>query len=494
MEIYRYNKVAWSEGVLLTPHHLQQLDRYHEHRLQARVGPLVPYAWGVVHLAIDEDDLTERGGFTLRVFQGVLRSGTPVDVPDVEEAPPRREITPDLFDSASDRLDVYLAVPSERPQAGSYALPGQGSEDGGVGYESRYLIRVARLNDETYGGSELDIDTAALNVRLLFGSEPDETVEKIKIAEVRRDRFGQLSLDEAYVPPSLAISASDRLSDALRDVVQRMAHKCDALWGAHSGGQGRPVSGRYDYSRSDPEILWTLGMLNVLLPALQHYSRTPSMHPEVVYRTLAQGAGLLSVLSAHHPPGSLPSYDHEHLGECIGELCDRIRQFLELAPGAGSSPFLVFPLREGRSERGYPIWQTEVRLDERLFLDDALYLVARATAGEPGEAAALMRELPNVAAVAAPQDVDVYIEGAHGLRLNPRPAPPGTTPPDPAAAGGAGTAGTGSQAEVAYFGLERTGAAWDTIRSRCTLAVHLPQGYQGRFRTLSLELLVGKGV
>src|SRR6188472_745415 len=173
METYRNNKVAWSEGVLLTPHHLQQLDRYHEHRLQARVGPLVPYAWGVVHLALDEDDLTERGGFTLRVFQGALRSGTPVDVPDVEEAPPRREITPDLFDSSSDRLDVYLAVPSERPQAGSYALPGQGSEDGGVGYESRYLVRVARVNDETYGGSEQDIDSAALNVRLLFGSEPD---------------------------------------------------------------------------------------------------------------------------------------------------------------------------------------------------------------------------------------------------------------------------------------------------------------------------------
>ena len=122
MEIYRYNKVAWSEGVLLTPHHLQQLDRYHEHRLQARVGPVVPYGWGVVNMAIDEDDLTERGGFTLRVFQGVLRSGMPVDVPDVDEAPPRREITPDLFDGGSDRLDVFLAVPAERPQAGSYAL------------------------------------------------------------------------------------------------------------------------------------------------------------------------------------------------------------------------------------------------------------------------------------------------------------------------------------------------------------------------------------
>jgi type VI secretion system protein ImpJ len=441
-----------------------------------------------VHLAIDQDDLTERGGFTLREFQGVLRSGTPVDVPDVEEAPPRREITPDLFDSSTDRLDVFLAVPSERPQAGSYALPDQD-----YGYESRYLMRVARVNDETYGGSELDIDTAALNVRLLFGSEPDETYEKIKIAEVRRDRFGQLSLADEYVPPSLAISASPWLTDALRDVVRRISAKCDALWAAHSGGRGRPVSGRYDYSRSDPEVLWTLGALNVMLPAIQHYSRTPGMHPEVVYRTLAQTAGLLSVLSADYPPGSLAPYDHEHLRECIGQVCDRIRLFLELSQGGEATPYLVFPLREGRSGRGHPIWQTEVRLDERLFLDDALYLVATATAGEDGEAGALLRDLPSVASVAAPPDVDVYIEGAHGLRLIPRPAPSGTPAPGPEEADGAGTPGAGPAAESVYFGLERTGAAWDTIRSRCAVAVYLPQGYRGRFRSLSFELLVGKG-
>jgi type VI secretion system protein ImpJ len=490
MEIYRYNKVAWSEGVLLTPHHLQQLDRYHEHRLQARVGPVVPYAWGVVKMAIDEDDLTERGGFTLRVFQGVLRSGMPVDVPDVDEAPPRREITPDLFDSGSDRLEVFLAVPAERPQAGSYALE---ELDSAAAMESRYLIRVARVNDETYGGSELDIDTAALNVRLLFGSEPGETLEKIKIAEVRRDRFGQLSLDGEYIPPSMAISASERLAELLREVVQRMAARCDALWAALGGGRGGPVTGRYDYSRADPEILWTLGAINVLLPALQHYSRTPGIHPEVIYRTLAQGAGLLSVLSSNHPPGNMPTYDHERLGECIGQLCDRIRRFLDLAPGAAVAPFLVFPLREGRSGRGYPIWQTEVRLDERLFTDDVLYLVATATGSEVGQAAALLQDLPSVATVAAPPDVDVYIEGALGLRLIPRPAPPGTPLPGPDTGNGSGGPMGGSSTAVAYFGLERAGAAWDTIRSRCTLAIYLPQGYRARFRAVALELLVEKG-
>ena len=213
----------------------------------------------------------------------------------------------------------------------------------------------------------------------------------------------------------------------------------------------------------------------------------------MIYRTLAQGAGLLSVLSSNHPPGSLPSYDHEHLGECIGQLCDRIRRFLDLAPGAEVAPFLVFPLREGRSGRGYPIWETEVRLDEQLFTDDVLYLVATATGSEPGQAAALLQDLPSVATVAAPPDVDVYIEGAHGLRLIPRPAPPGTPLPAPGAGDGPGGPMGGASTAVAYFGLERAGAAWDTIRSRCTLAIYIPQGYRARFRALRLELLVEKG-
>ncbi|HYS83770.1 MAG TPA: type VI secretion system baseplate subunit TssK, partial [Bradyrhizobium sp.] len=50
-----YTKVAWSEGLFLRPHHLQQNDRYHEHLLESRVRTSTPYPWGFSELEIDRD-------------------------------------------------------------------------------------------------------------------------------------------------------------------------------------------------------------------------------------------------------------------------------------------------------------------------------------------------------------------------------------------------------------------------------------------------------
>ena len=41
-------RVIWSEGMFMSPQHLQQLDRYHEAHVGARVGALFPYDWGLV--------------------------------------------------------------------------------------------------------------------------------------------------------------------------------------------------------------------------------------------------------------------------------------------------------------------------------------------------------------------------------------------------------------------------------------------------------------
>ncbi len=47
-------RIVWSEGMLISPQHLQQQDRYHEALLGERLRALSPHAWGVVELALDE--------------------------------------------------------------------------------------------------------------------------------------------------------------------------------------------------------------------------------------------------------------------------------------------------------------------------------------------------------------------------------------------------------------------------------------------------------
>ena len=46
-------RVVWSEGMLVSPQHLQQADLYHERLLNERLGAAFPFAWGVSQVAID---------------------------------------------------------------------------------------------------------------------------------------------------------------------------------------------------------------------------------------------------------------------------------------------------------------------------------------------------------------------------------------------------------------------------------------------------------
>ena len=53
-----FQKIIWSEGMFLTPHHFQQWDNYYEGLLNQRFEHLSPFNWGVADLTIDGDALT----------------------------------------------------------------------------------------------------------------------------------------------------------------------------------------------------------------------------------------------------------------------------------------------------------------------------------------------------------------------------------------------------------------------------------------------------
>src|SRR5574342_983532 len=83
---------VWSEGMLLSPQHLQSLDRHHEALVSARVGAVSPDDWGVLSLEIDAAALAA-GQVRLARFAGVLPDGLPVDLDEADgDAPPARSL------------------------------------------------------------------------------------------------------------------------------------------------------------------------------------------------------------------------------------------------------------------------------------------------------------------------------------------------------------------------------------------------------------------
>src|SRR5918912_1266891 len=109
-------------GTARRSHHFQQADRYHESHLDFRVRPLVPFGWGAITLAVDADRLEQDGIFRLERFRGVLRSGVIAGMPGADDLPPDRQVTPQDFPATAGRLDVYLALPIDRPNGLNYRM------------------------------------------------------------------------------------------------------------------------------------------------------------------------------------------------------------------------------------------------------------------------------------------------------------------------------------------------------------------------------------
>src|SRR6185369_15177659 len=85
----RYRKVVWNEGMLLTPHHFQQWDNYHEELLNARLASLAPYEWGVLELQVNRESIAN-GYFEVLRCSAVMPDGLLLNIPQTDAAPDPR--------------------------------------------------------------------------------------------------------------------------------------------------------------------------------------------------------------------------------------------------------------------------------------------------------------------------------------------------------------------------------------------------------------------
>ena len=128
------------------PQHFQQSDRYHESLLNLRMKSIAPLYWGVVDLEINEEGL-ENGNFMLLSCHGILPGGAPMDIPETDPVPISRAIE-EHFDPSLEQLDVYLAIPVERPDAANCSLGDNGSN------ETRYATESISVVDENTGDND----------------------------------------------------------------------------------------------------------------------------------------------------------------------------------------------------------------------------------------------------------------------------------------------------------------------------------------------------
>ncbi|MBN2573015.1 MAG: type VI secretion system baseplate subunit TssK [Deltaproteobacteria bacterium] len=311
-------RVVWSEGMLVSPQHMQQADIYHERVLDCRLGAATSLPWGITAVQVDAGALTADQLVVSR-FAGVLPDGLPLDFKAGDpEAPAARPVGAN-FPPALPALEVFLAVPKEREGVPSVAgeMPADGKAAAGKGaIRTRFRSASRKIVDMTGEAADLTMAFAQRNLTVLFGNESLDDYDSIKIAEIVRDAGGALLVSDAYIPPVLTIAASPFLMGAVQRLLALMAAKQRQL----AAERAQRDSASIEFSANDVTRYLQLSALNATIPFLFHAGRNGEVSPRELYLFLIQSAGQLATFSAEADPSAFPPFVFTDLRSTFEEL------------------------------------------------------------------------------------------------------------------------------------------------------------------------------
>jgi type VI secretion system protein ImpJ len=430
-------KLVWSEGMLMSPQHLQQLDRYHEELLAQRLRGVLVDDWGVLRLDLDRRGL-ETGQVRVQEFAGVLPDGLPLAFDQGDAELPAARPVEAHFGPTKPVLDVYLGVPREREGAPNYAEPGKAGR-------VRYVSVKRSVWDATTGVGEAQLSFAQRHVVLLFGDEPREDFEAVKIAEIVRDRAGALAVNEAYVPPCLRVSASSFLMGGVQRLLALAATQQRTL----SEARRQQADATVEFTAKDVTRFLLLNAVNSFIPVLAHYAQPGDLPPRGLYLSLCQFAGALSTFVSEAAPASLPPYAFTDLRSTFEPLFARVSALLGATV---RETFVRVPL-EPRQD-GMHLGQLG---DDRLLR--ATTFVLMVSSSKLAEAQ-IVELLPKLSKVASFTDIANIVQAAApGVPVAVTHRLPSEIP---------------VRAGFVYFTLNASDPYWRNVVSERNLAVYLP--------------------
>ena len=433
----KYRKIVWNEGMLLTPHHFQQSDNYHEELLNSRVQSIMQHEYGVIDLQVNNEAVAN-GNFQITNCRAVMPDGLVVNVPDAEAVPDLRPVA-NHFGVEAEKLGVHLAIPAKKMGEANFQASGAGANG-----NLRFLQEGSLVKDETSGTNEQPIAYAKSNLRIIFDDELRDGFTSLKIAELQRTPTGQLKISDEFIPPILKISASTWVANMLRQVVEILITKSGSL-----GEQRRSSNASLaDFTTSEVAVFWLLNTINASIPTMAHYFRSPMLHPEKLYLEMAGLVGKLMTFSIESHPKDIVKYDHDDLYFTFYSLSSQLKDLLETVIPSRCVPIPLEKTRDtlyvGRIE------------DERLLKEAEFYLAVRAQMPE----AKLMEGVPRVVKIASRDVIDSVIGSAlPGVVLTLASPPPAPIP---------------SRVGFKYFKLDTIGPYWNGINGSKVISVYVP--------------------
>ncbi len=435
------NKVIWSEGMFLNPHHFQQQERYIERYVDGKCSAYGAYGWGIHHLEIDQE-LLKLGKISLINAKGVFPDGTPFSFPDQNDLPPVFEVPENTHDSI-----VYLAIPVKRSGAID-VLPEQETQGLARYYSSKQSARDISVE----GGDNVDIEIGKLRMRLLLASDDMSGYAGIgilRISEAREDK--NILLDEDYIPTCFDCAASLKLSGFLSELAGLLHHRGESIAGRLADTQRGGTAEIADYM--------LLQLVNRLEPLITHLSKMQGLHPVELYSEAVQMVGELSTfVTTNKRPPVFPAYLHDNLQTTFSPVVNALRQCLSMVYEQTAA---ALPLIEKKF--GIRVAQ----ITDRTLIDSAMFVLA-VRADIPDNK--IQTLFPAQVKVGPVDRIRQLVNAAMpGIPLKVLPVAPRQIP---------------YHAGYTYFEFERNNNYWKELKHSGGIALHIG----GDFPGLELEL------
>jgi type VI secretion system protein ImpJ len=430
-------KPVWSEGVLVSQHHFQQQDRYHEQLLRDRVSALVHYDWGITELELDMRALASNELRILR-FRAIWPDGASIRAGEGYEQPaPEPRNFAAAFTADLSKLEIFVGLVHEGESTAILNRPQEPQEP------RRYVQDVEKVSDLNTGTSPLEIEWCRPNLRVFVGNERRDGYSTIRIAELVRQGSGQTIVRDNYVPPVLHIETAP----FLRAGLQRVLTVANAQRKALASERSQKQAGSVEFHSAAAQTFWFLHTLNGAIPRLSHLLETPRAHPEEVYVALVDLVGQLSSFVADSDPMSLPKFNYLELGDVFESLFARA---VSMISGDRERPYTEIEL-ERRPDGMYLGKLRDPKLAAR-----ELFVAVRANLVE----AVVRDRVPAVLKVAAWNQIyNVVKQAVRGVRVEVEWNPSAALPVRPG---------------TCFFRIRREGQFWDEIKTSSSIALYLP--------------------
>ncbi|WP_229218642.1 type VI secretion system baseplate subunit TssK [Rugamonas brunnea] len=424
---------------------MQQLDRYHEARLQRTAAALHPHLWGVCALQWDGDGLANNR-LTAETLSLIFPDGELYEAPASCPLP----VTVDLSTLPPDTQSfTFHAALSRFKDHGANVVSGAANG-------ARYAP-VERDTPDLYSDAvSVDVSYLQPHVRLLSELDALDDCISVPVARVRRLAGGGFELDPDYLPPSVTVAAAPWLAQRLDKLLGKLSVKIEALYSRHRQSSRNVI----EVHSGDIASFWMLSTLNTAGAGLTHGARYRQHHPESLFQQLMTLAGGLMTFTQKYALADLPAYDHADPGPGFARLDAIIRDLVDTVI---SSRYVAIALEVEPSK---PTHHKGALDAARVGRDTALCLAVQADM-PPLE---LVAAVPRLLKAGAPDDVERAIQFAlPGVELTHMPQVPPQVPVRP---------------NTYYFSIESKGPLYDNMLKAEAIAVYAPTN----IKSLKLEL------